>query len=169
MELMSDQLVNSDFWQGKNVLLTGHTGFKGSWLGLWLSELGANVTGVSLENNTKPNLFGQLQLRDRLKDHYIADIRDLSTLTKIVESSQPAVVLHLAAQPLVRQATRVGCVVQWRATLIEIVLFHGRDITMQPCLCFCEVQSCSRVRRSAPCSSGPQIRPETIRSFEFWP
>lgn len=97
-------LINADFWSGKKVLLTGHTGFKGSWLALWLSELGARVTGIGLKPDTEPNLFNQLQLEDRLQRHHIADIRDFQTLTAIVEASQPEVVLHLAAQPLVRRS-----------------------------------------------------------------
>ena len=84
--------------------MTGHTGFKGSWLALWLSELGAKVTGVGLEPDTEPNLFSQLQLEERLQSHHIADIRDLNTLEAIVEVSKPEVVLHLAAQPLVRRS-----------------------------------------------------------------
>ena len=101
---MASALINADFWRGKKVLLTGHTGFKGSWLGLWLSELGAEVTGIGLKPDTEPNLFRKLQLEDRLHRHHIADIRDFQTLTAIVESTQPEVVMHLAAQPLVRRS-----------------------------------------------------------------
>ena len=104
VEVMSDRIVNHDFWRGKKVLLTGHTGFKGSWLGLWLSELGAQVTGIGLAPNTKPNLFSQLELKERLVANHIADIRDIEALTTVVEACQPEVVLHLAAQPLVRQS-----------------------------------------------------------------
>jgi CDP-glucose 4,6-dehydratase len=92
------------FWAGRQVLLTGHTGFKGSWLALWLSELGAKVTGVGLEPDTEPNLFSQLQLEERLQGHHIADIREPQALAEIVEACQPQVVLHLAAQPLVLQS-----------------------------------------------------------------
>jgi len=95
-----------DFWVGRRVLLTGHTGFKGSWLTLWLSELGARVTGFGLEPDTTPNLFGQLELAPRLERHHIADIRDLQALTEIVQACQPQVVFHLAAQPLVRRSYR---------------------------------------------------------------
>lgn len=91
------------FWQGKRVLVTGHTGFKGSWLSLWLCELGARVTGFALAPDTKPSLFDQLGLADRL-DHHVGDIRDLDSLTDLVTSVQPQVVLHLAAQPLVRRS-----------------------------------------------------------------
>jgi CDP-glucose 4,6-dehydratase len=89
------------FWASRRVLVTGHTGFKGSWLALWLSELGARITGVGLEPDTEPNLFGQLELARRLERHHIADIREPQALAEIVEACQPEVVLHLAAQPLV--------------------------------------------------------------------
>ena len=104
VELMANQQINSDFWRGKKVLLTGHTGFKGGWLGLWLSELGAHVAGVGLQPDTEPNLFTQLELQNRIQSHHIADIRDLKALSEIVQTCQPQVVLHLAAQPLVRRS-----------------------------------------------------------------
>ncbi len=99
-------LLKPDFWAGRRVLLTGHTGFKGSWLALWLSELGAQVTGVGLEPDTSPHLFHQLQLEKRLHSHHLSDIRDAQALAAIAESAQPEVVLHLAAQPLVRRSYR---------------------------------------------------------------
>tara|TARA_B100000674_G_scaffold446847_1_gene414046 strand:+ start:1818 stop:2918 length:1101 start_codon:yes stop_codon:yes gene_type:complete len=104
MEVMATPTIRTEFWRGKKVLLTGHTGFKGSWLGLWLSELGAIVTGVGLEPASEPNLFSQLQLANRLQRHHIADIRDVKTLAAIAEDSKPELVLHLAAQPLVRRS-----------------------------------------------------------------
>ena len=98
--------VNPEFWAGKRVLLTGHTGFKGSWLTLWLSEMGASVTGVGLKPDTTPNLFSQLDLVKRLEKHHIADIRDPQAVAEIVQDSHPQVVFHLAAQPLVRRSYR---------------------------------------------------------------
>ncbi len=98
-------MVDRNFWKGRRVLLTGHTGFKGSWLALWLCELGAVVTGVSLEPEGDPCLFQQLGLSRRV-NHCIADIRHLPALEVIVRSSDPEVVLHLAAQPLVRRSYR---------------------------------------------------------------
>jgi len=95
-----------EFWADRRVLLTGHTGFKGSWLALWLSELGARVTGVGLKPDTIPNLFGQLELARRLERHHLADIRDAQALAQIVQACQPEVVFHLAAQPLVRRSYR---------------------------------------------------------------
>jgi CDP-glucose 4,6-dehydratase len=91
------------FWRGRRVLLTGHTGFKGSWLALWLCELGARVTGFALVPDTAPSLFEQLGLERRL-DHQIGDVREPETLKALVAASRPEVVLHLAAQPLVRRS-----------------------------------------------------------------
>lgn len=91
----------SDIYRGKRVLLTGHTGFKGSWLAEWLLALGAEVTGFSLPPATEPALFNQLGLAARLR-HTIGDIRDLDGLRKIVEQARPDFVFHLAAQALVR-------------------------------------------------------------------
>lgn len=83
------------------MLVTGHTGFKGSWLAVWLLELGAHVTGLSLPPETEPSLFGQLGLDINL-DHRLGDVRDASLLKALVQETQPEVVMHLAAQPLVR-------------------------------------------------------------------
>lgn len=94
-----------DFWRDKHVLLTGHTGFKGSWLALWLQKLGANVTGVALAPNTRPNLFELAQVAHGMAS-YFCDIRDEVALARIVRDSQPEIVFHLAAQPLVRASYR---------------------------------------------------------------
>jgi len=93
------------FWKGKRVLVTGHTGFKGSWLSLWLKARGAEVCGYSLEPETSPNLFESLGL-DRLVDSRIGDIRDLETLERAIRSFQPEIIFHLAAQSLVRRSYR---------------------------------------------------------------
>lgn len=91
------------FWRNKRVLVTGHTGFKGSWLALWLVELGAKVFGYALEPDTNPSLFQQLSL-ERDIDHLIADIRDPAAVASRVASVRPDVVFHMAAQPLVRRS-----------------------------------------------------------------
>jgi CDP-glucose 4,6-dehydratase len=92
---------NKSFWSGKRVLLTGHTGFKGGWLALWLTRLGAQVTGVSLPPATLPNLFSLAGVND-LVDSRCADIRDAEQLAAIVKEAAPDIVFHLAAQALVR-------------------------------------------------------------------
>ncbi len=89
------------FWAGKNVLLTGHSGFKGSWLSLWLQDLGARVTGYSLAPPTSPSLFESAKVATKMIS-IEADIRDLDRMTEEVAAAAPDIVLHLAAQPLVR-------------------------------------------------------------------
>src|SRR5205814_10711671 len=86
----------------KKVWLSGHTGFKGSWLATWLLELGARVHGFALEPPTTPSLFEQLGLTSRLHRHEIADVRDAAAVEKSISAAQPEFVFHLAAQPLVR-------------------------------------------------------------------
>ncbi|MHA6196516.1 CDP-glucose 4,6-dehydratase [Pseudomonas wadenswilerensis] len=97
--------LNAEFWQGKRVLLTGHTGFKGSWLALWLRELGAEVTGFALDPLEGPNLYELAQVGREIRD-IRGDLRDLGALLEAVAEAQPEIVLHLAAQPLVREAYR---------------------------------------------------------------
>lgn len=93
--------TNPVFWQGKRVLLTGHTGFKGSWLSLWLQSMGANIRGMALEPPTEPALFNVAFVGEGM-DHQIADIRDHATIQRLVHEFRPEIVIHMAAQPLVR-------------------------------------------------------------------
>lgn len=94
-------LVRGSPWAGRRVLVTGHTGFKGGWLSLWLRELGAEVTGFALPAPTEPSFFEQTRLGE-LVTHIEGDIRDQATLEAAVRDARPEVVFHLAAQPLVR-------------------------------------------------------------------
>lgn len=94
-----------DFWRGRRVLLTGHTGFKGSWLALWLARMGAVVTGVSLPPATTPALFDLARVAQGL-EHHAVDIRDAQAVRARVQACRPEVVLHLAAQALVRPGYR---------------------------------------------------------------
>ncbi len=91
-------------YQGRRVLLTGHTGFKGSWLSLWLERLGARTTGLALDPPTAPALFEQAGCADTLESDIRADVRDYAALERAVADTQPEVVFHLAAQPLVRDS-----------------------------------------------------------------
>jgi CDP-glucose 4,6-dehydratase len=93
--------VDKNFWVGKKVFLTGHTGFKGSWMSLWLQSMGAIVKGYSLEPTTKPNLYTVASV-DTAMDSEIGDIRDLNQITKSMTDFNPGVLIHMAAQPLVR-------------------------------------------------------------------
>lgn len=93
--------MNPDFWRGKHVFLTGHTGFKGSWISLWLQNLGAELTGFALQPPTQPSLFEEASVADGM--HTVTgDIRDLAVLQKAIQDAQPEIVIHMAAQPLVR-------------------------------------------------------------------
>nr|WP_209809512.1 CDP-glucose 4,6-dehydratase [Ammoniphilus resinae] len=98
-------MIDPEFWKGKKVLVTGHTGFKGSWLCLWLHALGASVTGYSLGAPTEPNLY-QLCRLDELVSSHLADIRNFDRLSTVLQAAAPDLVFHLAAQPLVRQSYR---------------------------------------------------------------
>lgn len=100
-------LPNAHFWQGKRVLLTGHTGFKGAWLAQWLVSLGAEVTALALPPATEPNLFSRARVKEALNKGLNAhdiDIRDGEAVKRIVQQSRPEIVLHLAAQALVRES-----------------------------------------------------------------
>jgi CDP-glucose 4,6-dehydratase len=95
--------MKADFWRGKRVFLTGHTGFKGSWLSLWLQQLGADLTGYALTPPTQPNLFDSVQVGQGMSS-LIGDIRDGANLTRAMQNAQPEIVIHMAAQPLVRRS-----------------------------------------------------------------
>ena len=99
---MEGMEVTPDFWQGKRVFLTGHTGFKGSWLSLWLQSMGAEVHGYSLEPPTNPNLFTEAGIGRGMASSIIADIRDAGKLHLALQAARPEIIFHLAAQPLVR-------------------------------------------------------------------
>ena len=94
---------NQSFWHGKRVLITGHTGFKGAWLSIWLTMLGAKVTGYALVPPTTPSLFEMAQIGTSIES-IIADIRNFDQLLKTVRQAQPEIVIHMAAQPLVRDS-----------------------------------------------------------------
>lgn len=96
---------NPEFWHGKRILLTGHTGFKGSWMALWLNRLGAEVIGISLPPTARPNLFTLAEVDKHCQSH-LCDIRDETALAALVRAARPEIVFHLAAQPLVRTSYR---------------------------------------------------------------
>lgn len=120
-------MFNRSFWRDKRVLLTGHTGFKGSWLALWLHRLGAEVIGIALAPNTVPNLFTLAGVANHLQSH-IQDIRDPHALAAIVRGVKPEIVLHLAAQPLVRASY-----LDPLGTLATNVQCRAPPICLMPC------------------------------------
>lgn len=103
MEIMVISMIDYEFWKNKKVFMTGHTGFKGSWLSLWLHLLGAKVTGYSLTPSTHPSMYELCKL-DEIVHSYIADIRNRDELIQAMIDSSPDVVIHMAAQPIVRES-----------------------------------------------------------------
>lgn len=100
---MPGAMPNPSFWRGRSVLLTGHTGFKGAWALLWLHLMGARVTGFALSPETDPSMYRQIN-GDALCRSHVADLRDLPALERTVAESSPEIVLHMAAQPIVRRS-----------------------------------------------------------------
>ena len=94
--------MDKNFWRGKNIFITGHTGFKGAWLSFILSNFGANVTGYALQPPTNPNLFSLIEL-DKKINSVIGDVRDLSKMQKVFDACKPEIVFHMAAQPIVME------------------------------------------------------------------
>ena len=90
----------NDFYKDKKVLITGHTGFKGSWLTSWLIKLGSRVVGISKDIPTNPSMFDELSL-EKMISHYLADIRDINQIEQIIKKEKPDIIFHLAAQPIV--------------------------------------------------------------------
>ncbi len=127
-------MIKPVFWKGKTVFLTGHTGFKGSWLLLWLLELGANVYGYSLPAAAKPNLFREIYplLSDRFI-HIEADLADYDTLKSSIHKIQPDIVLHLAAQSLVHQGYKDPIVTFQTNTLGSVYILEALKDLKKPC------------------------------------
>ena len=100
---MENVVMNPSFWLSKKVFITGHTGFKGSWLSLWLQQLGAKVTGYALPPSTQPSLFKVCEVEQGMTS-IIGDIRNGALLTNAMQKAKPEIIIHLAAQPLVRES-----------------------------------------------------------------
>jgi CDP-glucose 4,6-dehydratase len=111
------EMIDKSFWHDRKVLITGHSGFKGSWLSFWLKNLGAKVYGISLAPNTNPSLFNQLNLIDTLDESHFIDIRNNLELDKIIFKLRPEVVFHLAAQPLVLEGYK-NPLMTWETNLM---------------------------------------------------
>jgi len=100
---LEKMVIDKSFWKNRRVLITGHTGFKGSWLSLWLQQLGARVAGIALDPPTDPSLYYAARVNEGMTSH-IADIRDLDKLAGIMRQEKPEIVIHMAAQSLVRDS-----------------------------------------------------------------
>jgi len=97
-------VIDTSFWQDRRVFVTGHTGFKGGWLSLWLQQLGAKVTGYSLEAPTNPSIFEDAKINTVLEKAINGDVRNLESLTNAMQQAMPEIVIHMAAQSLVRDS-----------------------------------------------------------------
>jgi len=102
-EETAGRLPDPHFWRGRRVLLTGHTGFKGSWAAMWLGELGADVTGYALSPDTEPAMYEQIRL-ERHMTSVLGDLRDLDQVERAVKHAEPEIIIHMAAQPIVRRS-----------------------------------------------------------------
>jgi CDP-glucose 4,6-dehydratase len=123
----------NDFYRGRRVLVTGHTGFKGSWLSQWLLKLGAEVQGYALAPPTTPSLFEQLGLSSQLSD-IRADIRDRDQLTSVIRDFDPEIVFHLAAQPLVRYSYQNPIETYETNVMGSIYVLEALRILNRPCV-----------------------------------
>lgn len=124
--------ANTGNWQGRSVLITGHTGFKGSWLSLWLTLLGARVAGYALPPARSADLFSAACIAERIGEHGTGDVQDLDALRSAVRRSRPEVIFHLAAQSLVREGYRMprdtfGVNVMGTVNLLDVVRELGRS------------------------------------------
>lgn len=101
---LEEMVMHKKFWKNKKIFLTGHTGFKGSWLSLLLNHLGAKVYGYSIGHPTNPSMFQKLNLESKITSHTIGDIRNYDSLLNAVNQCQPDIIIHMAAQPIVRKS-----------------------------------------------------------------
>jgi CDP-glucose 4,6-dehydratase len=125
-------MIDRKFWKGKRIFITGHTGFKGSWLCLWLHRLGAKATGYSLKPPTDPSLF-ELAKVNKLITSITGDVRDGKKLIKCLSEAKPEIVIHLAAQPLVRDSYQLpvdtyAINVMGTVNVLEAIRLHGDTV-----------------------------------------
>jgi CDP-glucose 4,6-dehydratase len=125
-------MLDHSFWKGRNVFLTGHTGFKGSWLSLWLNALGAKVTGYALDPPTQPNLFEQARVARTIRSIH-ADIRDFARLKAALAECRPDVVIHMAAQSVVGRGYQDPIETYSSNVMGTVYLFEALRQLRQPC------------------------------------
>jgi len=125
-------MLNRSFWRGRNVFVTGHTGFKGSWLSLWLDALGAKVTGYALDPPTQPNLFEQAGIAS-IVPSICADVRDFPRLKSALAGCHPEVVINMAAQTVVRRSYEDPIETYSSNVMGTVYLLEALRQLQQPC------------------------------------
>ena len=125
-------MIDRSFWKGRNVFLTGHTGFKGSWLSLWLNTLGAKVTGYALDPPTQPSLFEQARVARTIRSIH-ADVRDFARLKAALAEGRPEVVIHMAAQSVVGRGYQDPIETYSSNVMGTVYLFEALRQLGQPC------------------------------------
>ena len=153
----------SGFWKGKRVFVTGHTGFKGSWLSMWLLELGAEVSGFALAPATSPSLYQSVDLEKKMRS-VIGDIRDLEKFRRAFEDVKPEFVFHLAAQPLVRQSYKdpletYSTNVMGTANILETVRLSKRP-------CIVVVATTDKVYENLESSAKAYVETEALGGYD---
>ncbi|HUB37175.1 MAG TPA: CDP-glucose 4,6-dehydratase [Solirubrobacteraceae bacterium] len=131
--MTSPASIDPDFWRARRVLVTGHTGFKGAWLSLWLQSLGAQVTGLAPAPPTEPSLYGLARVGEGMAAELPSDIRDAAAVAEAVRASRPQAIFHLAAQPMVRLSLREPAMtfavnVMGTVNVLEAVRLHGEGV-----------------------------------------
>ena len=143
--------MNHNFWKNKKIIISGHTGFKGSWLSFWLTKLGAKICGISL-NPDEESLFNQLCLKKIIEEHNIADINNQDAFKTISTNFKPDFVFHLAAQPLVRESYKRP-ILTWETNLIgSLKILESLKSTNKKCVVI--VVTTDKVYNNQDCEYG---------------
>lgn len=122
------------FLKNKKILVTGHTGFKGSWLALWLLKIGCNVIGISKDLPTEPSNYNHFQFKKKMKNYFF-NLKNLSKLKKVISKEKPDIIFHLAAQAIVSESYKNPVDTIQSNTIGSINILHASSILKKKCIC----------------------------------